>query len=133
MTPSEEFTERYKTIKSKADEFGRVIGVRRLKPSQQVKISEMTPALEGDTEMTGQDGRTIRIPRRSLPMVAAAVCQIDGAMIPFPKTRGELDAILDRLDAEGLLAAVQAYGELVPSVKTDDGEGAKDVIDDAKK
>lgn len=133
MTPSEEFTERYKTIKTRPDELGRVIGVRRLKPSQQVKISEMTPQLEGETEMAGAEGRTIKIPRRSLPMVAAAVCQIDGAMIPFPRTRAELDAIMDRLDEEGLLAAVQAYGELVPSAKSDDGEGEKDVIDDAKK
>jgi hypothetical protein len=41
-------------------------------------------------------------------LIAASVCMIDEARISFPRTRGELDAIYDRLDAEGMAAATKA-------------------------
>lgn len=132
MTPKEEKLEQYRRIARKDDAFGRVIGVRMLKVSQQVKISEMTPALEGETEMSGDDGKVIRIPRRSIPVVVASVCEIDGQMIPFPRTRGELDSMMDLLDEEGILAAVLAYSDLKPGAKVEDGE-AESMADAAKK
>ena len=134
MTPSEELTSRYTRIEREADALGRVIGVRRLKVSQQVKVSEMTPSLEGNTEMTSEDGRSVRISRRSLPVVAASVCEIDGTMIPFARTRGELDAIMDRLDEEGLVAAVIAYSRFAPQPEANGAEGdSEDTNDLAKK
>jgi hypothetical protein len=114
MTPTEEYTERYKQIERHSDTIGRVIGVHRLRMSQQMKISEMTPGLEGTTEVTTLEGEVITISRRSLPLIAAAVCEIDGIPIPFPKSRGELDSIMDRLDEPGILAAIEASNKLNP-------------------
>jgi hypothetical protein len=98
MTPSEEFAQRYSRIEREADAFGRIVGVKRLRPSQQTRISEMTPGLDGDAEMSVLDETdaevTMKIPRRLQMNVAAAVCEIDNTPIPFAKTRGELAQII---------------------------------------
>jgi hypothetical protein len=137
LTPSEELIQRYSRVERHADVFGRVVGVRRLKPSQSTKISEMTPNLDGDAEMTVLDEKTgaettMKIPRRLQMNVAASVCEIDNVPIPFARNRGELDAIYDRLDREGMDAAMTAFFRLLPKRETDD-EGAADPTDSAKK
>ena len=135
MSPSEEFVQRYARVERHADAFGRVIGVRKLKISQQTKVSEFTPGLEGISEvnMIDEDGRErpVQIARRTQMLIAAAVCEIDGMSIPFARSRGELDAIADRLDEEGLVAAMVAYARFKPPVA--EGEEAPDAIDEAKK
>lgn len=137
MTPSDEIVSRYAKVERNADAFGRVIGVRRLKVSQQTRVAEMTPGLEGDFEVELPESkdeagnvvppRMVKLSRRTQLLVAAAVCEIDGTPIPFPKTRGELDAITDRLDEEGLVAAMAAYA-LIQAQR-----GGETGIDAAKK
>jgi hypothetical protein len=73
MTPSQEIIGKYSQIEREADALGRLIGVRRLRISEQIKISEMTPNLEGNSDIEGDDGKTYTITRRSLPLLAAAV------------------------------------------------------------
>lgn len=115
MTPTEEFTSRYRQVERVTDKMGRLIGVRRLKVSQQLKVSEMTPALEGFQEFFTEGDKKITIPRRSLPLIAASVCEIDGQAYAFPRSRAELDDMMDKLDEEGLAAAVQASVNLNPN------------------
>lgn len=103
---------RYGAVEKEADKFGRVIGVRRLKPSEQTKLSGLTADLSGADEMTNEAGDKVAVPHRMPLMIAAAVCMIDEARIPFPRNRGELDAIYDRLDAEGIAAAGAALVRL---------------------
>jgi hypothetical protein len=136
-TPSEEFIKRYSQVERQADSFGRIVCVRRLKPAQQQKIVEMTPGLSGEDEMTVRDEQTgaemvMKIPRRMQLNVAAAVCEIDSVPIPFARNRSELDSIYDRLDKEGMDAAMKAFFRLLPKRELDD-EGAADPTDDAKK
>jgi hypothetical protein len=128
MTPSEELINRYSKVEREADALGRLVGVRRLRPSQQTKISEMTPGLSGDDEVTVIDETTgaevvMKTPRRLQMTVAAAVCEIDNVPIPFARTRGELDAIYDRLDREGMNAAMSAFFKLLPKREESDDEG----------
>jgi hypothetical protein len=52
MTPTEERLNRYRQIEREADALGRLIGVHRLKISQQLKIEEMTPASGRTMEMS---------------------------------------------------------------------------------
>jgi len=133
MTPSQEYLAKYKHIEREADSLGRIIGVGRLRPSQQIKISEMTPGLEGDTEMSGPNGEPIRMSRRGIPLLAASVREIDNNPIMFPRNRAELDSIMDQLDEPGMTAALQAMLKLnPPKPETDDGE-LLDVNDQAKK
>ena len=117
MTASQEILarqERYNRIERATDSTGRMIGVRRLKPSQQLRVQEMAPGLDGAVSVTVEsaDGnRVIEIPRNSPLVIAASVCEIDSSPIPFAKSRAELDAILDRLDTEGLAAAGEALAK----------------------
>ena len=116
MTKSDEIAARaakYNRVERVADSLGRVIGVRRLKPSQQLKVEELAGNLTGTVTMTDdRTGATVEVPRRFPLMIAASVCEIDDAPIPFPKNRGELDAVLDSLDDEGMTAVVEAFGKL---------------------
>jgi len=68
-------------------------------------------------------------------ILAAAVCMIDEIRIPFARNRGELDAIYDRLDEEGLNAAARAFKRLNPPPPEQDEDPLaepKDPLDDAK-
>jgi hypothetical protein len=105
QTESEIKLARYSTVEKEADKFGRVIGVRRLKPSEQVKVSGFTAELTGSDEVLSDTGDKVLIPHRMPLLIASAVCMIDEARIPFPRSRSELDAIYDRLDSEGIAAA----------------------------
>ena len=104
-TESETKLARYKTIEKEADAWGRVIGVRRLKPSEKTKLTGMTTDLTGSEEVIGPNGEKILVPHRLELSIAATVCVIDESPIPFPRNRGELEAIQDRLDDEGIRAA----------------------------
>jgi hypothetical protein len=125
-TESEAKLARYNAIEKEADAFGRVISVRRLKPSEQTKVAGMTADLTGSDEVMNDQGERVMIQHRMPLMIASAVCMIDEARIPFPRTRGELDAIYDRLDVEGLTAAGKALTRL------SEVEGAENPLDSAK-
>ena len=113
LTESEAKIARYNKIEREADDWGRVIGVRRLKPSEQSKISGMTADLVGFEEVRNETtGENLRLPHSMRHFLAAAVCELDQAPIPFSRNRAELDAILDRLDNEGLAAATKALVRL---------------------
>lgn len=117
-TESEVKLARYSEVAKVADVLGRVIGVRRLKPSEQTKVAGFCPELYGYDEMTNTKGDTIRIPHRMPLILASSVCMIDDVHIPFPRTRGELDAVYDRLDKEGIAAAGEAMIKLNPDLET---------------
>ncbi len=52
QTESEIKIARYQTVEKEADGFGRLIGVRRLKPSEQTKLAGMTADLTGSALCT---------------------------------------------------------------------------------
>ena len=124
MSKSDEIASRaakYNRVERVADTLGRVIGVRRLKPSQQLKVEEYSSDLTGSQSFTDDEtGKTIEVPRRTILFYAAAVCEIDETPIPFPRNRGELDAILDALDDEGLAAVSAALVKLAAATKAAD-------------
>lgn len=135
-TASEEYLNRYKQVEKASDSLGRLFTVGRLRPSQQIRINEMTPNLEGDSEIVDNaTGKTYQMPRRAMPLLAAAVRMIDEDHIPFPRTRGELDAIIDRIDEPGFVAILEASGRLAGGVvtKTDDEGKPKTVLEVAEK
>jgi hypothetical protein len=114
---------RYKEIEREADSFGRIIGVRRLKPSEQTRIDGMSPELHGhntleldvydDTGKATGEKRKQYISHRAPLILAASVCEVDRAPMPFPRSRAELDATYDMLDSEGLAAASVALARLM--------------------
>ena len=62
LTESEILLARYKAVEKEADTLGRVIGVRRLKPSEQTKVAGYCPELTGYDEVEGPDGNKVRFP-----------------------------------------------------------------------
>jgi hypothetical protein len=118
-TESEAILARYRATEKEADTLGRLIKVRRLRPSEQTKLKGMAPELGGYDEVAELDingqptGKVLMLPHRLELQLAASVCEIDSAMIAFPRNRGELDAIYDKLADEGLAAASAAYIRLV--------------------
>lgn len=130
-TESEMKIARYNEVAKEPDILGRVIGVRRLRPSEQTKLAGMTAELSGYDQMTDRSGGIVRIPHRMPLLISAAVCSItddrgEVQHIPFPRNRGELDAIYDRLDTEGLTAAGKAFARLsgVDTVAEEGEDGA---------
>jgi hypothetical protein len=101
--------ERYNRVEREADVLNRIIGIRRLKPSEEMRITGMTADLDGFEQATGEDGNPVKIAKRAPFIVAAMVCEVEGIPFTFPRTRGELDAVYDRLDREGIEAAMRAY------------------------
>lgn len=112
---------RYNHIEREADSWGRLIGVRRIKLSEQTRLQAMTPDLGGMDEIQNPDfpGSTTLIQQRSQYYIVAMVCEINNAYIPFPRNRGELDAILDRLDIEGMKAAGEAVTRIMRADEAD--------------
>lgn len=100
-TASEEILARYRKVEREADVFGRIIGVRKLNPSQQLKVMEFTNS-EQDSVKTAL-------------FAAASVCEIDARPVTFPRNRGELDSIINMLDQEGLEAVSKALNTLLGS------------------
>ena len=127
QTESEAKLARYNRIEREADKWGRIIGVRQLKLSERSKISGMIADLTGVDEVQNTaTGEMMRVPHSLTHFLAAAVCEIDQAPIPLPRNRPELDAILDRLDNEGIAAATTAL------VRLSDAQAATDPKDEAK-
>ena len=108
-TASEEILARYRKTELETDAFGRAITVRKLRPSEQVALMRMA-----DTEMSG--------PINAMT-VAASVSRIDDGVYTFARAIGELYAVMDALDDEGLTAATRAYVRL-NGAKTEDGAPA---------
>lgn len=111
-TASEEILARYKKRESETDAFGRLITVRKLRPGEQVALMRM-----GDTEVT---------PAINTMTVGASVCKIDDLDYTFPKNIGELNAVLNVLDEEGLFAATNAFIRIQGLNKDEDAEGTSE-------
>jgi hypothetical protein len=114
---------RYGTTESELDVFGRLIGVRRMKPSEVAHFNSMTQDLSGYDEVEDEEGKPVKILHRMPLFLAASVREItdhegNKVQVPFPRNRAELDAIFDRLDQEGISAATAAFGRL-PGVSLD--------------
>src|SRR5579864_3422098 len=107
-TATEARLARYKQVEREADEWGRIIGVRRLRPSEMGKLTSYIADITGFEEHTQADGTLVRVDRRTPYVVIASICEIDNSPIPFARTRGELDSLYDVMDQEGLIAASKA-------------------------
>jgi|SRR6516225_2993883 hypothetical protein len=108
--------ERYRLREKEADDFGRIITVRLLHPSEQTEIVGMTPHLSGFEMVPRPDGTRFDLSHRAPLLLAAAVCEIheegQQKIIAFPRSYNELRSIFDELDAEGLAAAGRALVRL---------------------
>jgi hypothetical protein len=105
-TPSQQIVDDGNEIKFVTDAKGRSIGVRKIKMSIRRRVLKtLTAASAGKGSYLG------------LCMMAASVDSIDGEKVAFPSTELQFDALIDRIDDEGL--------EAISSTMVDDEEGFK--------
>ncbi len=85
------------------DSEGRVLKVRTLSAVQRMKLF-------------GAAGPEKSLVDRYMAysIMAASVVEIDAQLIPFPRSAGEAEAIVNRLDDHGLTAVAQALAALRP-------------------
>ncbi len=97
QTPSEAIIAAANRIYSVTDSRGREITFRKLGASEQRRL------LKAVSDETANKERLF-----GLYMLAACVTSIDGDEIRFPASELQLDALVDRLDTEGLNAVGRA-------------------------
>lgn len=84
------------------DERGRVLTVKKLSSLKKLKLQELIGASAAG------------IPSYMGTAVAAcSVIRIDGQDVPWPATKLQFEAIVDRLDEEGIVAATVALADLM--------------------
>lgn len=112
---------KYRLREREADEYGRIITVRLLHPSEQTRIVGYTEDLGGIQPVSRPDGTKFEMSNRAPLLLAAAVCGINengqDKIITFPRSRSELDSIFDELDTEGLEAAGKALARLAEQTR----------------
>jgi hypothetical protein len=89
------------------DNRGRRITVKKLSALDRVRLFRALGAIDSENRMLGSYAST-----------AAAVTELDGLPVPFPSTSLQLDALIGRLDEDGLEAVILALLALSP--KTED-------------
>jgi hypothetical protein len=99
-TPSEEIIEDAGRIVQLTTPKGRSIGIRRVDMSIRRRIFK---TLSADSQEKEQ--------YLGMVMLAASVCEIDGEEHRLPKTELQFDALIDRLDDDGLNEISKGYRE----------------------
>jgi hypothetical protein len=95
------------------DSRGRLIKVKKLSALDRMRLFKAMGAVHAENRMAASYAAT-----------AAAVTELDGMMVPFPTSDIQLDALVGRLDEEGLEAVVMALVALTPA-QEDIGAEAK--------
>jgi hypothetical protein len=101
-TPSQEAKKPTTVIKT--DARGRQIEVRKLKPIEQLWMVEL---IGGENASNG--------PYLGYATFAYSVSKIDGLDVPRIRTKVALEAMVQRLDEEGLKAVGEAFKDLYPA------------------
>jgi hypothetical protein len=89
---------------TKTDAKGRQIEVRKLKPIEQLWMLELVGSENANNK-----------PYLGYATLAYSVCKIDGQDVPRIRTKVALEAMVQRLDQEGLDAVGEAFKDLFPA------------------
>lgn len=109
-TPSQSIIRSAATSVTKVDRQGRSITVRKLSPLNKMRLHEIMGASASAVAAYVQAA-----------FMAASVSHIDGDPVPFPTTKLQLEALVSRLDEDGLTATTEALVELMGITLDDDG------------
>ena len=101
-TASEQITK--PVTETVTDSRGRTIIVRKLRSLDRMKVFELNGAENAKNE-----------PYLGYAVLAYAVSSIEGVPLPVPTTKIALEAVVKRLDDEGLLAVSKAFEKFNPA------------------
>jgi hypothetical protein len=93
---------------TETDARGRIIKVRRLNALQAYRLSKAIGADSASNEVT-----------MNFATLASSVCEIDGEAVDFPVTERQVEALIQKLDFEGMAAINAGLSKLAG-----DAEGA---------
>lgn len=108
--PSAEIVNAANKTFTKVSEAGSVIVVRKLGPLQRMRLAEIIGAAAAQNPMYLGTATS-----------AASVVSIDGDPVPFPASKRELEATVQRLDDDGIEAASAALAKLLKIEVDDEG------------
>ena len=120
-TPSQSFAAGAGATASRRDARGRLITVKKLSLLDFYRLSKLL----------GPHSNTVVA--MDLASIAAAVQEIDGDRVFFPKGERELDHLMQRLDFDGLTAVAEALKSLAPKEEETDEEGKTNGITEMAK
>ncbi len=110
-TPSAAIVQAATKTKTVVDSLGRSITVRKFSALTRMKFAELVgAAAASNAQYLG------------VAALAAAVIEIDGDRVAFPTSKRELEALVQRLDDEGIEAIGPALAELAGIKIGEDGE-----------
>ena len=112
-TPSEQIVKAANFTDTITDPVGRALAVRRLNALDKLRMLEVVgPENSRNEAFLG------------IATVACHVTAIDGDPVAFPRTRGQLDALVQRLDDHGIAAVASALAERFGITESQDGTQA---------
>jgi hypothetical protein len=94
VSPSQAIVQDANRVEYVTDKLGRRLGVKRVSASLRRRVLKAMSAANGDKPQL-----------LFMAMIACACVSIDDAPVPFPTTELQIDALIDRLEQEGLDAA----------------------------
>lgn len=109
VTPSQAIVNDANRIEYTTDSLGRRLGVKRMSASLKRRVLKALSA-----PSCGKDELLF------MAMVACSCVEIDGQPVPFPTTELQVDALIDRLEQEGLSAIGIALADKFPVPKEED-------------
>jgi hypothetical protein len=111
-TASEQMTK--PVTESVTDSLGRSIVVRKPRSLDRMKVFELIGADNAKNE-----------PYLGYAVLAYAVTSIDGSALPVPTTKIALEAVVKRLDDDGILAVSKAFAKFNPASEDEAKETVK--------
>lgn len=108
FTPTQAVVAEANRVAYVTDKLGRRIGITRVSASLRRKVLRV---------MNGEDGDKPQL--FIMALAAACVVEIDGVRVPFPTSEAALDALIDRLEQEGLAAVTQGWADHFPLPRDD--------------
>jgi hypothetical protein len=109
LTPSQRIIEDANRIEYTKDAFGRVLGVMRINAKLRVRVVKALSAGNGEKPQY-----------LFMAMVACACVSIDGAPVQFPMSEIAVDALIFRLEQEGLDAVGECLAQNFPDASRQD-------------
>ncbi len=101
-TPSDIIVKAASASGQKVDKRGRLIAVRKLGPLQKLRLHEMVGANASGIDAYMQAA-----------ILAASVIKIGDDAVPFPSSKMQLEALVERLDEDGLSAVQDALVDML--------------------
>jgi hypothetical protein len=108
-TPTQQIVQDANRIEYVTDSLGRVLGVKRINAKHRFRV------VKALSTATGEKPQAL-----FLALIACACCSVDGDQVPFPINEIQVEALISRLEQEGLDAIGECIATKFPDASRQD-------------